>query len=121
MGPGPAMAWGGDAPTLRVTQLQALARGSGHVNIGATEDGGYWGISWPARQDELLRDMPWSTANLCLETLLRASRLGLTVGLAPKGQDVDEPKDLLPLREALLQGAPAPRTRAALVRLLPPS
>ncbi|MEY3211166.1 MAG: hypothetical protein RIT28_1647 [Pseudomonadota bacterium] len=121
MGPGPAMALGGDAPTLRVTQLQALARGSGHVNIGATEDGGYWGISWPARQDELLRDMPWSTANLCLETLLRASRLGLTVGLAPKGQDVDEPKDLLPLREALLQGAPAPRTRAALVRLLPPS
>ncbi|MCK6520420.1 DUF2064 domain-containing protein [Myxococcota bacterium] len=121
MGPGPAMALGGDAPALRVTQLQALARGSGHVNIGATEDGGYWGISWPERQDELLRDMPWSTPNLCLETLLRASRLGLTVGLAPKGWDVDEPQDLLPLRDALLQGAPAPRTRAALARLLPPS
>ena len=119
LGEGPAMALGTDAPTLSPARLRAVAKRPGPLTLGPAFDGGYWLLAWARPLPSLLRDMPWSTAQVCAETELRARALGIRPRRLPFWYDVDTPTDLDLLRQHLrtLPPSVAPATRAALTAL----
>lgn len=93
-----AVAVDADSPTLPTAFLHRacahLLAGAAEVVVGPTEDGGYYliGLSTPA--SALFREMPWSTAAVFDETVARARRLGLRLGILPRWFDVDRGVDL---------------------------
>lgn len=80
-------------------------------------DGGYVLIGLKAQGAELLRDIPWSTAEVASATRLRADAAKLQLKELPQNFDIDEPEDLRRLLDSGDAGS-APRTRAVLGRSL---
>jgi hypothetical protein len=62
--------------------------------LGPAADGGYYLLALRAPQPALFRDIAWSTAAVCRETLARAAAAGLRVHLLPTLCDVDTEEDL---------------------------
>lgn len=112
-----AIAVDADSPTLPTAYLRracgALRDPAIDVVVGPCEDGGYYLIGLRAPAPALFRDMPWSTATVTEETLVRARRLGLGLALLPSWFDVDRGEDLARLRApAPPEAFRAPRTLA---------
>jgi rSAM/selenodomain-associated transferase 1 len=87
------------------------------VVLGPCLDGGYHLVAAAACWPELFVGVPMGSDKVLGETLARARRLGLAVGLLPPLRDLDRVEDL---REALAAGEldRCPHTRAAVAALL---
>lgn len=62
--------------------------------IHPTQDGGYALLGLRRSHDSLFRDMAWSTATVCRDTLQRLETLGWSVARLATLNDIDEPDDL---------------------------
>ena len=92
----PLIFFGADTPDLspRVVEQAVAGLQSHRVVIGPAEDGGYYLIGMREPLPELLNDMPWSTAEVLPETLLRLQHLGIEPLLLETLADCDRPEDL---------------------------
>ena len=87
------------------------------VVLGPALDGGYYLIAARAARPELFAGVPMGTEAVLAETLARAARGGLAVGLLPPRRDLDRVEDLTAaLAAGELDGAPA--TQAVATELL---
>ena len=71
--------------------------GSGRdLVLGPSEDGGYYliGMHRGTREHDLFTDIEWGTADVLVETLLKADDAGLSAVLVEPWYDVDTPVDL---------------------------
>ena len=97
-----------DSPTLPgallVQAFEALDRPDVDVVLGPAEDGGYYLIGWKRVDDRLINDVTMSTPTVLADTLSVAAEQGLSVDLLPSWYDVDQPDDLIRLREELDAG-----------------
>lgn len=111
--PAPVLVLGTDAPTLPPEAMEEAASAlTVHgISIIQSSDGGYvlLGLRWPV--EEVFRGVDWSTGVVFRQTLLRADAARLTVYEGEPWYDVDEPEDLVRLREELgAHPERAPRT-----------
>lgn len=115
-----ALVIGADAPTLppRLIERGFAALALADCVIGPAEDGGYYLIGASRRLPAtLFRRIPWSTADVFDETLLRARDAELRVAILPRWYDVDDAAALRRLARDRAGLRRAPATRAALARL----
>ncbi|MEO0478873.1 MAG: TIGR04282 family arsenosugar biosynthesis glycosyltransferase [Planctomycetota bacterium] len=86
---------GTDAPTVDAELCRrALDELEDHeVVIVPALDGGYALLGLARVVPELFSDMPWSTDQVCRESVTRAERLGLRVALLEPVRDIDEISD----------------------------
>lgn len=86
---------GGDIPQLSpeiLTEgIQQLQRHD--LVIGPASDGGYYLIGMKRPEPRLFKDIAWSTASVCEQTLAKARVLRLSAHILPTLQDVDEAED----------------------------
>lgn len=112
---------GSDVPTLPPSVIEEaaalLADGSADVVIGPSDDGGYYLIGARAMHPELFAGMPWSTPDVCAETVRRAERLGLRTAAVERWSDIDDSDGLR--RAAGADSPSGARTRAWIARLPP--
>jgi uncharacterized protein len=100
-GKGPCVLVGADCPEYdegTLGQAFSLLRRKAVV-LGPARDGGYYLIGLSRFEPALFEEIAWGTESVFQETLERADRLGLSVGLLPEYSDVDGPEDL-PVWEA---------------------
>jgi rSAM/selenodomain-associated transferase 1 len=93
-----------DSPTVSWDAAErALSRlhGPGRVCMGPCTDGGYWLIAMATIVVGILEGIPWSTPAVAAATRARCAALGLSLEELPMGRDVDEPNDLVWLRDEL--------------------
>jgi uncharacterized protein len=117
-----AVAVGSDHPALPRSSLQEmfdrLSSGMPAVVIPA-DDGGYCAIGLRSCSlvEEVFRDVPWSSREVCAVTLDRLRGAGISFALLPPSYDVDRPEDLARLRADLALRDPSeadyPRATAA--------
>lgn len=118
---GPVLLIGSDTPSLTAGHLDAAFAALEHhdVVVGPTLDGGYWGLGLRSPAATLFHDIPWSTREVLVRTLVRAHSAGLRVTTVDTLEDVDTPHDLALLVGALAagRGAAGGHTRAALTAM----
>jgi rSAM/selenodomain-associated transferase 1 len=85
---------GTDAPDLPAAHLDDLFDGNSDVRLGPAEDGGFWGICCRRIVDTMFNGVPWSSERTLERTQAACRRGGLSVTLAERWADVDEPVDL---------------------------
>ncbi|TMC47759.1 MAG: DUF2064 domain-containing protein [Chloroflexi bacterium] len=111
---------GTDSPTLPHPLVAAsfAALSSADATVVPAIDGGWVAIGVTSPLDDVLDQVPWSSAMTCAETVRALQRTGRHVVHLPPWYDIDELADLRRLREEL--GGPAaarsPRTAALLQR-----
>src|SRR3954469_25367985 len=108
-----------DSPTVPAENFQQavelLSVSEDGVVLGPSDDGGYYliGVKKPHRQ--LFEQIDWSTARVLIQTMQRATEMGLEIKLLPTGYDVDDGVSLQRLRNELLADTTtadaAPHTR----------
>jgi uncharacterized protein len=83
-----------DSPTLPTRLLveaaKMLAEAGDRMVLGPAEDGGYYLIGIKAPHLHLFQDIAWSTAEVAVETRMRAAALGLPVAELDTWYDVDD-------------------------------
>jgi uncharacterized protein len=83
------------------------------------DDGGYCAIGLRSRSpvEDVFRDVPWSSPEVCAVTLDRFRSAGISCVLLPASYDVDRPADLARLRADIALRDPSepdyPRATAA--------
>jgi rSAM/selenodomain-associated transferase 1 len=114
-----AIAVGTDTPTLPTAYLaqacEALRSSTTDMVLGPSRDGGYYLIGLSAPAPELFVNMPWSTAEVCAETLRRARISGRRLSVLPSWVDVDHVEDLAELGREPVPGAYRPPRTLAFV------
>lgn len=119
--PGPVLTIGADAPHIPAAALAEATHalsGGADVVLGPAGDGGYYLIGVRVPAPTLFADIAWGTGSVLETTRARAAAAGMRVHLLPPGFDVDEVKDLTPLREVLARGeVRLPRTTSVLTDL----
>jgi rSAM/selenodomain-associated transferase 1 len=97
-----------DSPTLPVGYLiaaaTALAAPGDRVVLGPSTDGGYYLIGLKRPHALLFEDIAWSTDQVCVQTRMRATALGLPIVELPTWYDVDDAEALQVLLDELLNG-----------------
>lgn len=90
---------GTDTPNLTADILQAAynALDSVDVVIGPALDGGYYLLGMKKMYPTLFKNIPWSTASVCADTVAAALELQLTVKKLQQLRDIDDLDDLLHL------------------------
>lgn len=100
---GPTVIIGGDCAALTAGMIEdafgMLEAGAGLV-LGPALDGGYVLIGQRGAEAGLMRAVDWGTARVLDQTLQRARRLDLPVGLLKPVPDVDRPEDVKRLRRS---------------------
>lgn len=117
---------GSDHPTLPPRHveilLEAVERGAGDVAIGASDDGGYYGLALTHPHPELFDAMTFSHARVYADTLTLARAAGLDVIEGEAWYDVDDFPALrrlaFDLSEPPAPGAPVTRRTRAVLDLL---
>jgi glycosyltransferase A (GT-A) superfamily protein (DUF2064 family) len=124
IGRGAVLFLGTDSPDVPAdlwrSGLAALRHAA--VAVGPTADGGYWTLAARDWQPALLTGIDWGRDCVYHQTLSRAREAGLSLAELPPWYDVDEPADLLALRQRI-RGTSDPALRQLeldLTRLLPP-
>jgi rSAM/selenodomain-associated transferase 1 len=113
---------GSDSPDLPADYVRdafaLLGREPVDLVFGPSTDGGYYLLATRRVQDELFRDIPWSTGAVLETSIARARSAGLEVVMLPVWYDLDTPADLdrPGLRAA---DCPAARTAGFLRQTLP--
>ncbi len=88
---------GSDCPTLsaEIITLAFKKLDNNDFVVGPSTDGGYYLLGFDDQNlnDNLFKNMVWSTENVLSTTLKRIEALGKTVCLLPELTDIDEEKD----------------------------
>lgn len=116
----PILLLGTDAPTLPPEAIEeaAYALTAHDISIIQSSDGGYVLLGLRRPVEVVFRGVDWSTGAVFRQTLLGADAARLTVYEGDPWYDVDEPEDLVRLREELgPHPERAPRTADFLKRL----
>jgi rSAM/selenodomain-associated transferase 1 len=106
-GPGPVLVLGADTPHVALDAVRAAAcalEARADVVLGPATDGGYWLVGLRAPAPALFAGVPWGTASVLDATLARARAHGLDTRFVEAAFDVDEPADVLRLRDLLARG-----------------
>lgn len=116
----PVIVLGTDAPTLPPTGIlqSAHALDSHDLSIIQSTDGGYVLLGLTRPEEALFTNVEWSTDVVYRQTLAGAGTAGLRVYEGAAWYDVDEPEDLVRLKEDLDRRPHlAPRTTGVLAGL----
>ena len=108
-----------DSPTVPAENFQQavelLSMSEDRVVLGPSDDGGYYLIGVKKPHRHLFDQIDWSTERVLIQTMQRATAIGLELKLLPTGYDVDDGVSLHRLRKELLAGTTsadaAPHTR----------
>jgi rSAM/selenodomain-associated transferase 1 len=108
-----------DSPTVPAENFQKaielLRMSEDRVVLGPSDDGGYYLIGVKKPHRHLFDQIDWSTERVLIQTMQRATAMGLELKLLPTGYDVDDGVSLHRLRKELLAGTTsadaAPHTR----------
>jgi len=108
-----------DSPTVPAENFQKaielLSMSEDRVVLGPSDDGGYYLIGVKKPHRHLFDQIDWSTERVLIQTMQRATAIGLELKLLPTGYDVDDGVSLHRLRKELLAGTTsadaAPHTR----------
>ena len=108
-----------DSPTVPAENFQKaielLSMSEDRVVLGPSDDGGYYLIGVKKPHRHLFDQIDWSTERVLIQTMQRATEMGLEIKLLPIGYDVDDGVSLQRLRKELLAdttpGDAAPHTR----------
>jgi len=108
-----------DSPTVPAENFQKaielLSMSEDRVVLGPSDDGGYYLIGVKKPHRHLFDQIDWSTERVLIQTMQRATKIGLELKLLPTGYDVDDGVSLHRLRKELLAGTTsadaAPHTR----------
>ena len=108
-----------DSPTVPAENFQKaielLSMSEDRVVLGPSDDGGYYLIGVKKPHRHLFDQIDWSTERVLIQTMQRATEIGLELKLLPTGYDVDDGVSLHRLRKELLAGTTsadaAPHTR----------
>lgn len=73
------------------------------IVIGPAEDGGYYLLGMKKLHTELFQDISWSTAHVLQQTFANCSKKNLTYQLLQELSDIDDEKDLLKTKPALVK------------------
>ncbi|MCA3272382.1 MAG: TIGR04282 family arsenosugar biosynthesis glycosyltransferase [Roseomonas sp.] len=117
-----------DSPSLPGALIEeainALHADGDRLVLGPSLDGGYYLIGLKGFHPALFRNIAWSTPAVFTTTCKHAAQMGLPVHVLHKWYDVDEAEDFQrlkaecdgqpPFAAAMVQGGPAPHTRALL-------
>ena len=115
-----------DSPTVPSENFQQavelLSMREDRVVLGPSDDGGYYLIGLKKPHRHLFEQIDWSTERVLIQTMQRATAIGLELKLLPTGYDVDDGVSLHRLRKELLAGTTsadaAPHTREFLASLV---
>jgi rSAM/selenodomain-associated transferase 1 len=112
-GHGGAVVLNSDSPTLPTSLLvetaRMLSKPGDRAVIGPSADGGYYLLGVKAPHRRLFEDVAWSTGAVAVQTLARATEIGLDVHVLPAWYDVDDIAALRTLRAELWDGVPFAR------------
>ncbi len=111
--PEPVLILGTDAPTLPPQAIlrSAQALTTHDLSIIPSTDGGYVLLGLWGPHEAVFSGIEWSAEGVHSQTLARAAEAGLSVYGGEAWYDVDEPEDLLRLKEELrVRSELAPRT-----------
>ena len=108
-----------DSPTVPAENFQQavelLRMSEDRVVLGPSDDGGYYLIGVKKPHRHLFDQIDWSTERVLIQTMQRATEIGLELKLLPTGYDVDDGVSLQRLRRELLANTTsadaAPHTR----------
>ena len=108
-----------DSPTVPAENFQQavelLSMSEDRVVLGPSDDGGYYLIGVKKPHRHLFDQIDWSTERVLIQTMQRATEIGLELKLLPTGYDVDDGVSLQRLRKELLTDTTpsdaAPHTR----------
>ena len=108
-----------DSPTVPAESFanaaELLGTSDDRVVLGPSDDGGYYLIGVKKPHRHLFDQIDWSTERVLIQTMQRATAIGLELKLLPTGYDVDDGVSLHRLRKELLAGTTsadaAPHTR----------
>ena len=108
-----------DSPTVPAENFQQavelLSMSEDRVVLGPSDDGGYYLIGVKKPHRHLFEQIDWSTERVLIQTMQRATEIGLELKLLPTGYDVDDGVSLQRLRKELLTDTTpadaAPHTR----------
>jgi len=86
---------GSDCPAVRVGDIREAwdSLATRDVVLGPATDGGYWLIGLRQLEPDLFRGIPWSTKDVCAETIRRVEHAGLSVHMLRELADVDTDLD----------------------------
>jgi rSAM/selenodomain-associated transferase 1 len=94
---------GSDSPTLPLDYvrhaLDVLTQAD--VVLGPAADGGYYLVGAARQVPPIFEQLPWSTPQLCRQTIARLDQTQTTYTLLPEWYDVDDVKDLARLEQEL--------------------
>jgi rSAM/selenodomain-associated transferase 1 len=109
-GYGAACVLNSDSPTLPTSILvktaHLLAQPGDRAVLGPADDGGYYLLGVKQAHAHLFEDIAWSTADVAVQTALRAKEIGLELVMQPRWYDVDDAAALARLIDSL--DAPQP-------------
>jgi rSAM/selenodomain-associated transferase 1 len=95
-----------DSPTVPAENFQQavelLSMSEDRVVLGPSDDGGYYLIGVKKPHRHLFDQIDWSTERVLIQTMQRATKIGLELKLLPTGYDVDDGVSLQRLRNELL-------------------
>jgi peroxiredoxin Q/BCP len=112
----PVVLVGSDIPSVPAGHLRQLLTAKVDLVLGATRDGGFYGIgARHAPPGSLFEGVEWSSGRELEQTRRNAKRAGLSVSVGPGWFDVDTVDDL-----RRLLAAPLPVHTARFLRLFPP-
>lgn len=86
---------GTDAPDLPAPHIVQLFEPDADVCLGPAEDGGFWGVACRRVAAGMFEGVPWSSPHTLAASVAACRASGLSVAMAPRWADVDEPADLL--------------------------
>ena len=100
---GPTFFLGADSPDVPAAALRGIgpALAGADAAVGPVVDGGYWVLAARRYAPALLGNIDWGSGNVYHQTCSAARRAGLSLATLPCWHDVDEPIDLLALRQRL--------------------
>ena len=87
---------GADCPAVTRELIMRAFAGldSADAVIGPATDGGYYLIGLRQPAAGIFKEIPWSTEQVCAQTLDQCRTSGMTFSLLPELRDIDRPEDL---------------------------
>lgn len=95
--------FGMDSPDIPIEWLEMIpvSLDRSDLALGSTEDGGYWTLAARRYVPRVLREIDWGSESVYHQTCQRAEEAGYSIDELPAWPDVDEPEDLMKLRQRL--------------------
>lgn len=118
----PTAFFGTDSPDVPADLLQAVKRALDETDLtlGPTPDGGVWVLGGRRHTSGLLEGIRWGSETVYADLVASARRVGASVRVLPRWDDVDRPADVIQLQVRLArlpEEASLPKIDRPLLRL----